>query len=44
MKTYKANLPKGVKKTFARKKGVKVRLINKNLKKNKQDFELIYFF
>ena len=35
MKTYKANLPKGVKKTFARKKGVKVRLINKNLKKNK---------
>ena len=35
MKTYKANLPKGVKKTFARKKGVEVRLINKNLKKNK---------
>lgn len=35
MKTYKVNLPEGVKKTFARKKGVKVRLINKNLKKNK---------
>ena len=35
MKTYKVNLPKGVKKTFGRRKGVKVRLINKNLKKNK---------
>lgn len=34
MKTYKVNLPEGVKKTFARKKGVKVRLINKNLKKS----------
>ena len=35
MKTYKANLPKGGKKSLARKKGVKVRLINKNLKKNR---------
>ena len=35
MKTYKANLPKSIKKMFAKKKGVKVRLINKNLKKNK---------
>lgn len=29
MKVYKKNLPKGVKKTFAREKGVKVKLINK---------------
>lgn len=34
MKTYKKNLPEGVKKEFARYKGVKVRLINKNKKKN----------
>ena len=36
MKTYKKNLPDGVKKKFARYKGVKVRLINKNYKKNKK--------
>lgn len=37
MKVYKANLPEGVKKQFAKKCGVKVKLINKNLckKKNK---------
>ena len=35
MKQYKAILPMGFKKKFGRKKGVKVRLINKNLKKNK---------
>ena len=35
MKTYKKNLPEGVKKQFALYKGVKVRLINKNKKKNK---------
>ena len=28
MKTYKKNLPEGVKKEFARYKGVKVRLVN----------------
>lgn len=33
MKTYKKNLPEGVKKQFALYKGVKVRLINKNKKK-----------
>lgn len=32
MKTFKKNLPDGVKKKFARYKGVKVRLINKNKK------------
>ncbi len=36
MKTYKVNLPKGVKKKFGTRKGVKVRLINKNLDKNKK--------
>lgn len=35
MKTLKKNLPDGVKKQFSTVKGVKVRLINKNLKKNK---------
>lgn len=35
MKTFKKNLPDGVKKQFALYKGVKVRLINKNKKKNK---------
>lgn len=34
VKTFKKNLPEGIKKQFARYKGVKVRLINKN-KKNK---------
>ncbi len=33
MKTFKKNLPDGVKKKFARYKGVKVRLVNKNDKK-----------
>lgn len=33
MKTYKKNLPEGVKKEFARYKGVKVRLVNKKTKK-----------
>ena len=32
MKTFKKNLPEGVKKQFALYKGVKVRLINKNTK------------
>ncbi len=36
MKTYKVNLPKGVKKQFGRVKGVKVRFINKNLAKKKK--------
>ncbi len=36
MKVYKKNLPDGVKKKFALEKGVKVKLINKNLKKNKK--------
>ena len=35
MKTFKKNLPKGVKKQFSRYKGVKVRLINK---KNVQQY------
>ncbi len=35
MKTYKANLPEGVKKCFSTKRGVKVRLVNKNCKKAK---------
>ncbi len=36
MKTIKKNLPKGVKKMFARERGVKVRYIaKKNNKKNK---------
>ena len=29
MRTYKANLPEGVKKCFSAQRGVKVRLINK---------------
>ena len=33
MKTFKKNLPEGVKQQFALYKGVKVRLINKNNKK-----------
>ncbi len=36
MKTYKVNLPEGVKKKFSTYKGVKVRLVNKNIKKNKK--------
>lgn len=36
MKTYKKNLPEGVKKQFSTYKGVKVRLINKNKKKAKK--------
>ena len=35
MKVYKKTLPKGVKKMFARYKGVKVKLINKNNSKKK---------
>lgn len=33
MRTYKANLPEGVKQTFGFSKGVKIRLVNKNLPK-----------
>lgn len=33
MRTYKANLPEGVKKTFGTLRGVKVRLVAKNTKK-----------
>ena len=33
VKTFKKNLPEGVKKQFSTYKGVKVRLINKNTKK-----------
>lgn len=33
MKVLKKNLPDGVKKKFATYKGVKVKLVNKNLKK-----------
>lgn len=36
MRTYKANLPEGVKKTFGAVRGVKVKLVNKNIKKNKK--------
>lgn len=36
MKTYKKNLPEGVKKQFSTYKGVKVRLINKNKNKKKK--------
>ncbi len=35
MKVYKKNLPKGVKKQFAKVKGVKVKLIPLKPKKNK---------
>lgn len=33
MRTYKVNLPEGVKKTFGAVRGVKVRLVAKNTKK-----------
>ncbi len=36
MRTYKANLPEGVKKTFGAVRGVKVKLVAKNTKKNKK--------
>ncbi len=36
MRTYKANLPEGVKKQFGTLRGVKVRLVNKNTKKAKK--------
>lgn len=36
MRTYKANLPEGVKKTFGALRGVKVRLVAKDTKKNKK--------
>ena len=35
MRTYKVNLPEGVKKTFGARRGVKCRLINKNMTKKK---------
>lgn len=34
MRTYKANLPEGVKKKFGYSRGVKVRLVSKDTKKN----------
>lgn len=37
MRTYKANLPEGVKKQFGTLRGVKVRLVNKNTKKTKKN-------
>lgn len=37
MRTYKVNLPEGVKKTFGAVRGVKVKLINKNIKKDKKN-------
>ena len=33
MRTYKANLPEGVKKKFSALRGVKIKLVNKNKKK-----------
>ena len=36
MKVYKKKLPKGVKKMFARSKGVKVKLINSDYCKKKK--------
>lgn len=36
MRTYKANLPEGVKKQFGAVRGVKVKLVAKNTKKNKK--------
>ena len=36
MRTIKANLPEGVKKTFGAVRGFKVKIKNKNLKKNKK--------
>ena len=35
VKTFKKNLPEGVKEEFRLYKGVKVRVVNKNNKKNK---------
>lgn len=40
MKVIKANLPEGVKKKFALSKGVKVKLINKEMYKAKKKKEL----
>jgi len=37
MRTIKANLPEGVKKTFGAVRGVKVKLVAKNTKKNKKN-------
>ena len=37
MRTYKANLPEGVKKTFGAVRGVKVKLVAKNSNKNKKN-------
>lgn len=36
MRTYKVNLPEGEKKKFGALRGVKVRLVAKNKKKNKK--------
>lgn len=36
MRTIKANLPEGVKKKFSTVRGVKVKLVNKNLDKKKK--------
>ncbi len=37
MKVLKKNLPDGVKKQFALYKGVKVKLVNKNMQKKKKN-------
>lgn len=37
MRTYKKKLPEGVKKTFGYERGVKVRLLNKDLCKKKTE-------
>lgn len=37
MRTYKANLPEGVKKSFGAVRGVKVKLVSKNKKKSKKN-------
>ncbi len=37
MRTYKANLPEGVKKQFGTLRGVKVKLVSKNNKKSKKE-------
>jgi|GEM_PF-1114445 len=39
MRTYKVNLPDGVKKKFGFSKGVKVRLVNKNMVNKKKAAE-----
>ncbi len=39
MKTYKKNLPDGVKKVFALEKGVKVKLVNKKMYDEKKKKE-----